>query len=856
MPTVGSEISGTTSILYANQDNPTPTPHIFKMSDGYLLAIWVQSNSEFAWTIYNGSSWASPVLTTAGIGTAKAPYLAQNGNTIVAFTTSTTYKYLFWYVITYNATSHTASIGAQQSVSTGSSICNNITGAVYDTSTSQWYIDVGEQNPCWVVLSSTMTLVAVVQNASLLGTQGILLSPAPGGAAGTYLQVTNNGVSGGNLNTGTFTTTSPYITANTAETFTPSGYPLASTDQVAATTDSSGKTDIIFVSTISGTTGLYTVKRLGTGSYGTVTTLDGNIGGANPFTLQYDTATGNLTVYYQTTKNQANGEVYSVSRAAGTWGTPTLVAGGDANGYTNPTGAPITLGGNNTLLYTYGYSGSAANGEYALLASLGAAPNTPVVSAPSGSVGATGSPPTPTLTAAYSDSVASDAQSAWEWKVVQTSNSATMWDSGKVAGALTSVTYGTGSNTGDVNYVAPSNLVYGTQYQAQARYWDTVLNTASAWSAAVTFTLYQAPTTNITSLVSPSGSGNAAQTAAPFTIQGTTADITFTMIQAQGHSLSSYYIQLLSADGSTVIDQTGTVTPSPADASGTSVTVTGASFPHAVTGTTYLLKPVAVDSVTSIAGGTTFAASDTATPPTAPTGVSATPNATAGRTLIQWTAGGGGQSVIQRRLTGTSAWTTLTTLTTTNGTAYSLYDYAPLLTAVDYAVVSQDSVSLAQSAPVIAADVTLPLHSNRYGIVLTDTSSLTTVWAGGFAQGNEQYATAREIPAAIRQYVPSGAANAIVRFGAQAQVQMRGRKWQFGFTEQTAAGTLSGPTQVGNLEAMCLPPHTPVLYRDMRGNVHLVVLYNYHEQLVGQADYEIWLDMDGVQGSTILVSTT
>jgi hypothetical protein len=77
-----------------------------------------------------------------------------------------------------------------------------------------------------------------------------------------------------------------------------------------------------------------------------------------------NTSTHNLKVFYRTNKNYVKGEIWSIARTSGAWGSPVLVAGGANTGFANPCCSRDDLGdsGNAHVMYVVGTS----SGNYAL----------------------------------------------------------------------------------------------------------------------------------------------------------------------------------------------------------------------------------------------------------------------------------------------------------------------------------------------------------------------------------------------------------------------------------------------------------------------------------------------------------
>ncbi len=134
------------------------------------------------------------------------------------------------------------------------------------------------------------------------------------------------------------------------------------------------------------------------------------------------------------------------------------------------------------------------------------APNAPGNLAPSGTVSAAGTAPQPTMVSTFSDPDGSfEIPTAVRIVVRRTSDSAVMWDSGKVP------TTAEERSTRRISRVYPNaNLVRGVAYDHQHMHWDDS-GFASAWSARVQFTVALGPTPPDPATFTPVGRINALQ---------------------------------------------------------------------------------------------------------------------------------------------------------------------------------------------------------------------------------------------------------------------------------------------------------------------------------------------------------
>jgi hypothetical protein len=141
---------------------------------------------------------------------------------------------------------------------------------------------------------------------------------------------------------------------------------------------------------------------------------------------------------------------------------------------------------------------------------------------------------TPTLAWQYNAGSANDDQSAYQIIVVRQSDSAPMWDSGKVVSTDKSVAYG------------GTALVYNEVYQWQVRTYNQA-DLASPYSGAVTFKTSQLPVATITY---PTDTA---------TIASNTPTVTWTYSDAESTPQVKYRLVVLAENGVTVLHDTGEV---------------------------------------------------------------------------------------------------------------------------------------------------------------------------------------------------------------------------------------------------------------------------------------------------------
>lgn len=678
---------------------PDQSPHVFAFTDGYEVAIYGRSSiADSYYAVYNGSAWNS---TPTSLGTAFPAALStanvalcQVGNTVYSLYSTGSVLSLRSFI--WNPSTHSATTANVSSVS--GTYSSDAVALVWDSTHSCFYAALGNAS------SGAVTLLTLDTSATILHTQtvnGYFTTPSGASACyGSYsLSFAQNGQSASTIvlvgNTGKLlpitTGTGGTITPTAMETWGPSSGIIG----IDTAYNSSGAIDIVYSRIVSTQNSLATIQRTGTATYSSITTIDSNTGTSTSgalapaiaFSISANASTGDLWVFYTSTANQANGEVYLAKRTSGTWATGYATAGGDSNGYKRPSCVGSFTSSGCDVIYAYGNYAAGSGTAYAVYAARqlnAATPNTPTGLTPTGTTGLTASPPVPSLAWTYSNTIATDTQGAYELVVTRTADSHVMWDSGKVtSSAASGITYGGTSNTGDANYVAPTNLSYGVQYQWSVRVWDSVGNTNSSYSTALTFTPQQSPQCSITGVASPTGGtaspGSAASTLASataanatsltvqsgkgasftvgqkvasgvtptidlVTIGGISGDTLTVTAMTHAHSSTDPVVQAgntLSGVASPTFD----ITVEVQQASGNSITQYTASL-YDATGTTRIATTGTVTLGTSVSPGSTFTITDWA-----PSGLA---NSTT--YLLQVTVTDGTTS-----LTGTSAQWSLTT---------------------------------------------------------------------------------------------------------------------------------------------------------------------------------------------------
>lgn len=791
----------------------TPSPWVYVMSDGYRVAIWgTTGGTYYALQTAAGAAWGAPVQfkTSNFFSQQSVPVNAwQAGDNIHLFSGGTVT------ILPYNATSHSMGSLLSGYLNPPSSLAQNpgttqaATGgsAAYISSSGLVYAGYSDPTTSGGALSASFTLVDTGLTLSSGGPQQVIatssyayvLSLWP--STGWYLDIVS--------------LVSP-ITA-TRESL---GFDVARA--VALSFDSSGYID--FVGYDLTTHNLITLKRLGAGSYSATTTLDSSGKAIGPPNLTYASGSGNLTVHYITTANQANGEVAVVQRANGYWTAPSIVngAGNDATGYTAVTAVQAPDGSNTQdLLYV---NGTSTYGLYSLNVPSGATPSAPTPGAPSGYIGTT----SPTFNWTYNNpNSPTDVQSAYEIVVYQSST--LIWDSGKVVSGATSVPYG------------GSALANGTQYTWQVRTWDTVLNSASAYSTSTAFTPEPPPSVALNSIYD---SVDGTITTFPATIQSPAIRVTGTPSGAVS-SVNAYTVLLYSSDGSTLIDSVnGTL--SPAVANGTAFTTATWTSGKIANLSTYKLAIRVQDSSTNLTGTSAQVQISTHyTPPGIVTNPTAAPVPDQGYVQLAWVNPSGAATItVLRSPAGTGVWTTLSS----GSLISSLKDFPPLSTAFDYGI---QAVGASGSVGTMALirNVTLDGRYGRYYVWLNDISTnvagvmanlLTNSVALG-AVDDWDTGTGLDYNDDILEYVPIGRTRPITSFGRANYISVQGRQYWIPATDGDAIGSTTGSGTIALLQSSLR--QRPLLYRDADGRWAVITIRKLHPLRKDGLHYTVKFDI-------------
>lgn len=778
----------------------------FVMSDGRRLAIYGTGTLSYQ-TSADGVTWSTAATIAGTNGTNQhVAAMVQVGNTIYVFQVGSAGNVI---VCTYNTGTQLLTVSTPSLPSALTTLLTGATSLVagYDSTNTRFYVASGNGSVLGVCACPTSFATAIALTAGS-GHGGVQQPTGPGlatrdiavipGATASIL-VTTIQTTGVLVIPLTFDGTS--FAAGSGELV--AGGTIES---AAAALDASNLLDVVWMTSAGQ---VMTAKRTGTAVYSTAQTI-GASGNTSAPALSLTTNSGDLQVYYSSLAGQSNGEIYVASRKSGTWTQGVLFAGGDSSGYTLPRSSAAVSSNRADVLYQRGtavyYAGNSG----------GSAPDTPVISAPSGNETSL----TPTITAPYTNSAApTDTQSAFEDQVKQ--GATVVWDSGKVTSTATSNVYGTNSNTGDSNYVAPGTLVYGTAYTVSRRYWDSILSPAqpSGWSTPVSFTPIQGGTATITSL----SDNSIVVSSTPGTIQSPTFDsITASWTHPTSNAANAYQDTLYANDGVTVVAQTGVTTITGNLASGSSYTSSSWAVSGLSNGATYKLTRKYRDAVTGLwAESAQWTLTASWAGPAAPTGFAATAHPDLGTIVLTWTNPGTAASVIvQRSPTGANLWTTLAS----GNLIATLTDYAPLMTGFDYQVIAVNSLGIEGTAAT-ASDVTLAANG-AFGVCLVDSVNTAVVcWLGGITDW-KQSTTFDDLNDVLT----------VVPLGSDTPIKSKRRMNYSSSKQREYAVFPTGPygyngtvidqgITIATLRAMSLA-YNPLWYRDVNGEAFYVQIEN------------------------------
>jgi hypothetical protein len=435
------------------------------------------------------------------------------------------------------------------------------------------------------------------------------------------------------------------------------------------------------------------VRRTGTNAYSAVVPIyNSAVAPVGGIPYAYDSSTSTILTPFRSNAGRSTGDIYAVKFAGGSWGTPSLVLGGDSSGYDLPRCSHAV---HSTIAATIAKAGSAV--DYLGLSPAGA-PDQPTVTAPSGFCTSL----TPTLTATSSNRSPGDLQAQCEWQVQTADGITTMWDT-------------TLTQTSPNVVYAGTVLSYGVAYRARTRQKDALsasgAGTWSPWSNWVTFTPVHGPVPTIASVTSAGTTGSSS----PVSLGAATFSAHVGYAQADSHTSSQARVNVYAADGVTLVDRSAWQVFSTALAAGASFDTPAHAF-NLVNGTTYKFTVEMTDFTTGLsAESAQWTLNSSWVPPPTPTGFLATPNDNASIVALSWSADSSAVQVNLKwmRPSDTSWRVLVLPALTTSWTAYPT-----LLSTYTYGVSITNASGIESGTATAMAE--LGLAYDQWGIVLTD----------------------------------------------------------------------------------------------------------------------------------------
>lgn len=816
MPILGQQIDPN-PVPIASALNPNVSPHLFAMSDGTRLAVWQGANGVVYAIRSTGGVWAAPVAIAGVSGNLNAYGLGQNGNVVSLFGNTLSGGSVAQIKLSYAA-------GAVTVSATSYSGINDYLASIdvlYNTTLSSWII---------AGISSGTSRVEIVQVNESSGTVGQIvtlngISGAPrvhltsSGPASNVLYLSYQ-QSGASLFVAPVTISGTTLSLGTPE----AAYP-GCTDY-SAEIDASGNLDLVVLDErTNGLHSIVAVKRLGVNSYSSPITLYGNTQGATPPVTNYDSPSGNLTVYVQSLANQSNGELLSIQRTGGTWGAAQTTIGGDALGYGSPSANRYTVSGTSEYLYLSGTTTVALNYNGA---ANGSTPTVPVPVSPSGNIAGL----LPNFLWNSANPTPSDLPVAREILVQRVSDSVTMWDTGRIT---------TGDNHSIIYSTTATGLAYGIQYRWQAREWDTVLNSPSAYSTAMSFTPQSPPVETITGVTN-----NGVVVASGGDIATTTIAVTTSHTQSGGNSAAQVNLVFLADDGVTVLGQTGFTALSPAITSGASFTITsdlsnGGTVALA-NGTYYRVRVDVIDSTGLTASSGTFRLHTAWTPPAPVTGLSALPNPVTGTVRLSWQipTGTTALKVYTRRspLPGHTPepWIPFQGV----GLVSRLTVYPLLLTKIDYAVQTFNAQGVNGALEILPSVILHLLFGRSYTAWITNTVNPSTSVPVGLANDAGSASTWQHVTAPISS-IFEGHTSPTTDYLPTSYYTAIGRKYLVFALDTDNSTSLAWRDVRAALTTM--DGGNLVLYRDMDNHAYICTLTNFVEGQADAVSYNVSFDL-------------
>ena len=330
-----------TGLTVQDAVNADHSPHVFTMSNGDLVAIYY-NGTNLVWRSKSGGSWSAATTITldTGVTPPQVSYLTRNGDTIFAVASKDPIDASHngdSFQLTYNTATHTlattnksldAADGNEKAAGIG-----YISGASANNQVQMLHGNAAG-NFCTV---QQLNVNPTIVGTDVSPTMGDLRTSAntgviTDGATTTYLIYSYASSGSNRFKVERCVTTSASTTVESPPA------PAAAPTGIAGVYDGTNYTFIIN----EGNAKLRYLTRTGANTYGSWTDIlsDASLSGQPAVCVK---SNGDLALFYRTNKNQANGEIWSVQRTAGTWGSPSLLAGGAATGWSNPSCAASDL---------------------------------------------------------------------------------------------------------------------------------------------------------------------------------------------------------------------------------------------------------------------------------------------------------------------------------------------------------------------------------------------------------------------------------------------------------------------------------------------------------------------------------
>jgi hypothetical protein len=502
----------TQSILSLNADSRSTSParnsSIFVMSDGALVAIWVEGRNGPAtdrvvrrYRSIDGIVWSrlSDLLLGTLLGTTDPdgskqiyPLFSQSvtgSDTIAAFAIAVPASASFMFVMNYSAVQKDFTADTLIGTYTPTNAWDGLgTGT---GTTRSGYTDYGK-----MLYDSTHTDHIAVFDALVAGQEYIYLiawDTATGKV--TELRFTNAAnqtcrfpdfaiVTGTpstialvyqrtNYAFRTYTYDGATFSAGAAEEVIP-GSPTISAGGPRLFVNNNGNFQIVYEN-FTTSPALITRERTGVATYSAALEIAtdlpygaylSTVGPEDQFAIK-KVGTDDFYVFYKKTTTSFRGELYYVRRNAGTWGAQTAWKTG-ANGFNHPSAGAFVVGADHKLHMLFSRGANIYPTTWTLMYDFlyDGTPSSPTSITPitRGEVSAT-----PTITAKYKNLRAGDSSSKVRVRVLRSSDSTVFWDLGGAGGTAAVVAV---DGIYSVLY-AGTALVEGTDYYIEINFWDT-----------------------------------------------------------------------------------------------------------------------------------------------------------------------------------------------------------------------------------------------------------------------------------------------------------------------------------------------------------------------------------------------